>query len=139
VNDPSDGLLDTNIFIHSLTSDARSAECRAFLAALERGSQRAWLDPLVLHELSYSLRHYLKQATKEEIADYLLGALSWTGVRGDKDLMGDAVQRWRSMSGLAFVDAYLSALAVRHGTPVYTMNVRELQSQGVPVPRPLPS
>jgi predicted nucleic acid-binding protein len=139
VNDPSDGLLDTNIFIHSLTSDARSAECRSFLAALEFGMRQAWLDPLVLHELSYSMRHYLKQATKEEIAEYMLGVLRWPGVQGDKDLMTDAVQRWGSTPGLAFVDAYISALALRRNAPVYTMNVRELTSQGVTVPQPLPS
>ena len=139
MNDPSDGLLDTNVFFHALTTDTHSQECQDFLAALEHGVRRAWLDPLVLHELSYSIRHYVKQATKTEIASYLLGVLNWPGVQGDKDLMSDAVERWGSTPGLAFVDAYLAALASKHTVPVYTLNVRELTGQGIQVPRPLPA
>jgi predicted nucleic acid-binding protein len=139
VNGPSDGLIDTNVFLHAQTTDAHSDECRRFLAALEQGTQQAWLEPLVLHELSYAFRHYVKQATKDDVASYMLTVLGWPGVRGDKDVMVDAVERWSMTPGLAFVDAYLAALAHRHGAVVYTMNVRELSSQGVSAPRPLPS
>jgi predicted nucleic acid-binding protein len=139
VSSPTDGLLDTNVFLHAFTSDSHSAECRSFLAALEHGTQQAWLDPIVLHELSYSVRHYLKQVTPDVIAAYLLGVLSWPGVKGDKDLMIQAVERWRQAPTIGFVDAYLAALAARSDVQIFTKNVRDFAGEGVRVPDPLPS
>lgn len=133
------GLLDTNIFIHAHASDALTADCRAFLGALERGSVSAVLEPLVLHELSYALPHYVKQMTREQVGEYLLMVLSWDGVLGDKDVMVETTLRWRSTPGLAFVDAYLATLAHQRRCPVYSKNIRELVAQGVHVPEPLPS
>ncbi len=134
-----DGLLDTNVFIHSLTHDAHSEECQRFLSALEHGRMEAWLEPLVLHELSYVLRLYIKGITRERTARYLLTVLGWPGVLGEKDLMADTVKRWWMTPSLGFVDAFLAAQATRRGAAVYTMNVREFINQGVPVPEPLPS
>ncbi len=133
-----DGLLDTNVFIHAHTTDHYADECRRFLATLEAGGARAYIDPLVLHELSYALPHYVQQMTRAQVGEYLLMVLSWEGIQGDKDLMVDAVERWRALAGLSFVDAYLAALARRRQAPVYTKNVRELAGQGVIVPEPLP-
>lgn len=132
----SDGLLDTNVFIHAHTTDSASEECRRFLASLERGRVRAQLEPLILHELSYALPHYVKQMTRQQIGEYLLMVLSWDGVEGD---MVDAVQRWQETSGLSFADAYLAALAAERSCSVYSKNVRELEAQGVTVPQPLPA
>ena len=134
-----DGLLDTNVFIHAHARDSQTEECRRFLLALERGDLRAHLEPLILHELSYALPHYLKQVTREQIAEYLLMVLSWEGVQGNKDLMVDAVQRWRDAPRLSFADAHLAVLASRRQSPVFTKNVRELRGQGVSVPEPLPT
>lgn len=134
----SEGLIDTNVFLHSLTTDQHSEECRGFLLALEQGTAKAFLEPLVLHELSYALKHYLRQYSRADVAEYLQMVLSWDGVRGQKDVMADAVQRWRRTPGLAFVDAYLAALATQRSAVVYTKNVRELRTQGVSVPQPLP-
>jgi predicted nucleic acid-binding protein len=139
VGHQADGLLDTNVLLHAQTTDRHSTECRRFLAALEAGRSRARLEPLVLHELSYALRHYLKQLTREDVARYLLTVLSWDGVTGEKDLMTDAVQRWASSRDLAFVDAYLAAVAARRGCAVYTKNVAELKAQSVNTPTTLPS
>src|SRR5690349_5491705 len=126
-SDPSRaGLLDTNVFLHAHTHDAFSEECGRFLAALEAGDVSARLEPLILHELSYALPHYLKQMTRADMAEYLLMVLAWPGVRGDKATMIDAVQRWRVSAGLAFADAYLAALASRERTVVFTKNVDEL-------------
>jgi predicted nucleic acid-binding protein len=133
------GLLDTNIFLHAHTHDAFSEECRHFLAALEAGRRSALLEPLILHELSYALPHYLKQMTRSQVAAYLLMVLAWPGMRGEKSTMIDAVQRWRDTPGLAFADAYLAAIASRDGTPVFTKNVRELRGQDALVPEPLPN
>jgi predicted nucleic acid-binding protein len=135
----TDGLLDTNVFIHAHASDRFTEECRRFLLAVEQGKVRAHLEPLIFHELSYALPHYIKQMTRDQVAEYLLMVLSWKGIQGDKDLMVDAVERWHSTSRLAFADAYLAALATRRQCTVYTKNVRELEGQGVTVPQPLPS
>ena len=64
----SEGLVDTNVFIHAHASDRFSAECRAFLRALEQGQVRARLEPIILHELSYALPRYVKQMTRQEVA-----------------------------------------------------------------------
>lgn len=131
------GLLDTNVFIHAHTSDHFSAECRAFLGALEAGTVRAVMEPVVLHELSYALRHYLRQMTRQDIASYLLSVLAWEGVSGEKDILSETVRRWAVTPGLAFVDAYLAALASQRGLDVYTKNVREFAGQGISIPNPL--
>ena len=134
-----DGLLDTNPFLHAQTQDKQTDECRSFLTALERDQIRARLEPLVLHELSYALRHYVKQMTRADVADYLLSVLGWPGVEGEKEVMVEAVERWGQTPGLGFVDAYLATLAVQQGRPVYSKNVGELVAQGAEVPTPLPS
>ena len=135
------GLLDTNVVIHAYTTDPWSAECRAFLSALRDGRVRAHLDPLVLHELSYALPRYLQQlkTNRQELAAFLLMILSWPGVEGDSETMIETVQRWASVPGLAFVDAYLAVRASQRGCPVYTKNARELERQGVFVPPSLPA
>jgi predicted nucleic acid-binding protein len=132
------GLLDTNVFVHAYTTDAHSEECLSFLAAVERGEVEARLEPLVVHELSYVLPRYLKQMSRDDLAAYLLMVLSWRGVRGDTEILVAAVERWRDTPGLAFVDAYLAAIANRDGCPVYTKNVAELAGHGVSVPATLP-
>jgi len=137
VDRPADGLLDTNVFIHAHSTDRFAEECRGFLAALERGDLRAQLDPIILHELSYALRHYVRQMTRDDVAQYLLTVLSWAGIQGEKDLMVDTVERWRATPGLSFADAYLAARGAAEGRVVYTKNVRELRGQGVTVPDPL--
>lgn len=81
MNEEPDGLLDSNVFVHAQTTDALSAECRRFLTALQLGHVRAWLDPMVRHELSYALPFYRKQMDREQIAEYLLSVLSWPGPR----------------------------------------------------------
>ena len=132
------GLLDTNVFIHAHTHDNVSKECRDFLAALEVGSVRAVLEPVILNELSYALPHYFKQISREEIAEYLLMILSWEGVLGPKETLIDTIERWRRTPRLSFVDAYLAARAGQESRSIYSKNVRELRAQGVLVPNTLP-
>jgi predicted nucleic acid-binding protein len=138
VLDDEPGLLDTNIFVHAHTHDTHAEECRRFLAALETGRVRARLEPTIPHELSYTLPRYLKQMSRADIAVYLLTVLSWPGVEGDKPVMIDTVARWARTPGLAFADANLAALASQRGCSVYTLNRRELRSQGVDAPSLLP-
>jgi|SRR5579884_2883325 len=134
----SEGFLDTNVFVHSLTRDAFAAECRHFLRAVEDGRIRVRLEPAVLHELSYVLPRYLRGLTRDQVAQHLLSLVELEGVVADKDVLTDTVERWQRTAGLAFVDAYLAALAARDSLSVYTKNVRDLRAQGVVVPEPLP-
>ena len=77
----SEGLLDTNVFVHAYTNDAHADECVRSWPP-ESGRLRARLDPLVLHD------------------GYILMVLDWEGVEGEKAVMADAVERWRDTPGL---------------------------------------
>ena len=134
----SPGLLDTNVFIHAHTTDELSEECRRFLAALERGSIHARLEPLVVHELSYALRHYIKGMTRDEIAEYILAVLQWPGIDADKDLLSATLDLWRNVPDAGFVDAYLAAIAKEQGCPVFSKNVKDFRAAGANVPAQLP-
>jgi predicted nucleic acid-binding protein len=133
------GLIDTNIFLHAHADDSASAECQAFLRALEHGHVRARLEPIILHELSYALPRFIKQMTRQHVGAYLAMVLGWDGVQGEKDVMANTVQRWRNTPGLSFADAYLTVAATRMECPVFTKNIRDFTRQGVAVPVPLPS
>lgn len=135
----TEGLLDTNLFIHAYTSDQHSLECQKFLAAISRGEVQGWLDMLVVHEITYSLPRYVKEFTRESLADYLIDITDWPGVLCDRDVLVDALTRWKVTPGLSFVDAYLAAVAITQGVAVFTKNVRELTAQGAEVPVPLPN
>jgi predicted nucleic acid-binding protein len=133
------GLIDTNVLIHAQTNDRYAEECLQFLEAVASGRIRARLEPIVLHELAYALPHYRKDMKRTEVAEYLLAVLSWDGIVADKSLLVDVVERWRDTPGLAFVDAFLAALAGQEDCAVYSKNVTELAKQGVLVPNPLPT
>lgn len=139
VSDPTDSLLDTNVVLHAQTNDHLSGECKRFLAALRRGTLRARLEPVVLHELTYVLPRYLKQLDRTDVAAYLRSMLTWPGIQGDIDLMDETLRRWSDTRDLSFVDAQLAALAARHNCPIYTKNVSDFLGQGVDVPLTLPS
>jgi predicted nucleic acid-binding protein len=132
------GLVDTNVFIHAQSHDALAEECLTFLEAVERGEVEVRVEPLVVHELSYALPRYRQGMTRPEMAAYLLNILGWEGVVGDKEILVEAVELWRDADSLAFVDAYLAALARRDDCPVYSKNVADIRAAGVDVPSSLP-
>jgi len=72
-----------------------------------------------------------------DVVRYLTMVINWPGVKGDKATMLATVDCWSRTPGLAFVDAYLSVLALDRSCPVYSKNARELRAQGVIVPDPL--
>jgi hypothetical protein len=135
----SNPLLDTTIYVHSLTNDAQREECRRFLRALFNDELSAELDIVVLHELTYSIPRYLKGTSKEDVVRMLVWLIDMPGIVCDKVLFRDALARWSEQPRLGFVDAYLGARAARDNVPVFTKNVRDLRSQGVEVSDPLPS
>jgi predicted nucleic acid-binding protein len=135
VNDP---LLDTNIFLHALTHDAHSAACQGLLRALSRGTARAVLEPVVVHELTYVLPRYVKQMTRRDVAQYLLSVISWEGVVCDKGTLTEALRLWSSHP-VGFIDAYLGARAAADDRPVYSRNADDLQSCGAAIPEDWPN
>jgi predicted nucleic acid-binding protein len=100
----ADGFVDTNVFIHALATDDHSIECRQFLSLIQRGELEVRLEATVMHELSYMLKRFQKQLSRQDVADYLLMILSWPGIQAEKILLIDAVRHWRRTDGLAFVD-----------------------------------
>lgn len=135
----TEGLLDTNLFIHAHLDDTHSDECRRFLEALQRGERQARLEVLVVHELSYVFPRVVKQFDRHELARYLISVIEWPGVVCERATIAETLQRWSSTPGLSFIDAYLATVATTREVPIYTKNVRELIAQGVDVPVPLPS
>jgi predicted nucleic acid-binding protein len=135
----NEGLLDTNVLLHAHTSDQRADECRRFLSAVARGGETVVIDPLVAHEITYALPRLRKQMARVDVANYVLQVLTWTGVRGDKDLLAQAVRIWRDRPGVGFVDAFLLARALWENRPISSKNRRDLANQGADVPDPLPS
>lgn len=132
------GYLDSNVVVHSITRDAHSPRCRAFLLALREGSITAILDPLVVHELTYVLPRYAKQMTRLDIAAFLTSMLEWPGIEADGQTLADALRRWSGSTEIGFVDALLAARAVRSGARIFSINVRHFAGHGVDVPDPLP-
>jgi predicted nucleic acid-binding protein len=138
-NSVVDGLLDTNVVIHSLSDDVRSEECRRFLRAVELGHFRVRLESYVVHELTYSIPRLIKQMKRDEVALFLGNILEWPGIECDRDLLAAAFSRWRRNPALSFVDALLATTALQQDTKVFTKNVRDFADSGVETPDPLPA
>ena len=120
------GWLDTNLFIHALyAGDREHARSRALLEALSDGRAEGWLSPLVLHELTYTLLRRPEFANRADISTYLLSILNTPGVRlEDPPTLRATLARWANGS-VGFVDAYLTELAQRDGTPICSANQRD--------------
>jgi hypothetical protein len=93
---------------------------------------------MVVHELTYIWPRYIKGATKQDIATYVLEVLTMPGIVGDTALLPRTIRRWRD-TNVGFVDCLLTERALQDEVPVYTKNVRHFQGKGVEVPDPLPS
>jgi predicted nucleic acid-binding protein len=133
----NEGLIDTNVFIHAQTRDGLSEECNAFLDLVASGQLTVILEPIVLHELSYAWNRVFRNATRQDVANYMLTILVWPGIAGNTQTLYRAVRRWRDSSA-DFVDCLLAERALRDNVPVYTKNVRDIGRFGVGVPDPLP-
>lgn len=128
------GLLDTTVLIHSLTNDEWSQAAVGLLEQIETGHRRVYVDAVVVHEMTYVYPRYRKGASREEIALSIDTLLEWPGVVGPKATLRAAVARWRADSALGFVDAYLGVRAEMDQLPVYTVNRKDFQRQGVEAP-----
>jgi predicted nucleic acid-binding protein len=65
------GYLDTNVIIHALSRDAHAEECRRLLSAVRDGQISVLLEPIIVHEITYSLPRYAKQMQRSDVAEYL--------------------------------------------------------------------
>jgi len=133
----SEGLLDTNVFIHALTHDVHAEPCRGLLRALAEGRAEAILDAVVVHELTYVLPRFVKSMGRIDVAQYLTSVIAWDGVVAEKELLTEALRLWAAHP-VGFIDAYLAARAVREERPVYTRNAADLRLCGATVPDPFP-
>ncbi|HET8629781.1 MAG TPA: type II toxin-antitoxin system VapC family toxin [Thermomicrobiales bacterium] len=121
------GWLDTNLFVHALfPRDPHYARCQRILAALDAGTAEGWLDPLVVHDLTYVLGRLPQFPDRAAIQGYLRTILLTEQIRADdKPALLAAVARW-VMRGGGFTDAWLASLAGRRALPVCSVNARDL-------------
>lgn len=129
-NMQSDGLIDTNVFIHALRGDDRSQECREFLKLLRTGERRVRLEPYVVHELTFVIGRVLKQMSREETVAYIREVIEWPGIDCDRELLLGALIRWQR-PGIAFADALLATQARLSDTVVFTVNTKHFADVGV--------
>ena len=80
MNSGPHGFLDTNVVVHSLTNDEHLEECRRFLNQIQSGTRSITLDPLVVHELTFTIPRYAKQMSRDDVADFLLSLISQPGI-----------------------------------------------------------
>lgn len=122
------GWLDATIFVHALfVNDPHRPRCIQILKALETGEGEAWIDDIVVHELTHVLPRALpkKFQDRRAVADFLLSILALSALyAADKDLLIASVQRW-STTGVGFADARLITLAERDDLPICTVNKRD--------------
>lgn len=127
------GWLDATVFIHVLFSnDPHRARCQTILEAIESGSGEGWIDPVVIHELTYVLPRFLPDRFGKRIAvaEYLLSFLTLDSLHStERDLLIATLQIWSSGS-IGFADARLTALA--HSTSMTVCSVNQRDFPNVP-------
>ena len=133
-----DGLLDTNVVIHSLMNDSNSEECRAFLDLVQKGERTVRLEPYIVHEITYVLARRIK-LSKPESVSILLRINQWPGVQCDKNLLNGAILKWRDRPGMSFIDALLASDALLNETRIFTINVDDFADDEIEIPNPLSS
>ena len=132
--------LDSNILVHALRDpETLGVDCSRLLNALQAGAIRAYLDPVVLHELTYVLLRVFKSMSKADVASMLVGLVSWPGIDAEKEVLTGTLQLWADTPGLAFADALLATRARLSAGQIFSKNVNELRRVGATVPDPLPS
>jgi len=123
--------LDSNLFVHTLfRNDANYARCRAIQQSLQDGDAEGWIDPVVVHELTYVLSRQRQFRTRVAVQEYVRDILLVESIHAeDKDGLLQAITRW-ARQNVGFVDAWLAVLAQRRGLPVCSVNAVDFA--GVP-------
>ena len=117
------GWLDTNLFVHILfAGDPHRERCQALLYALREGRAEGWIDPVVVHELTYVLSRQRQFANRGSISRYVLGILRVDHIHADdKAGLVEAVELW-AQGRIGFADAWLTMRARRRRMPICTVN-----------------
>ncbi len=120
------GWLDTNVFIHALfRNDQNRARCLEILGLLRDGSAEGWIDPVVVHELTYVLTRLGQFRNRSALFEYVNSVLTLDAVRADdKETLLEALDLWAATDSLSFADARLTVLANKRGLPVCSANDR---------------
>jgi predicted nucleic acid-binding protein len=121
------GWLDTNVFVHALyANDKPHKRSIEILDALADGSAQGWLDPIVVHELTYLFTNGVGQFQgREDSRDFLLDIVRTPAIHAaDKDVLIGAIMHW-SRSTIDFADAWLSVLSRHRALPVCSANRRD--------------
>lgn len=106
-------------------SDPYRAQGLAILEALEDGVSEGWIEPLVVHELTYVLSRLPAFRDRAAVHRYLQTILLKEGVQAaDKSALLAALTRWRT-EGSGFVDSWLAVLAWRRGLPVCSVHAQD--------------
>lgn len=117
------GWLDTNLFVHPLfANDPHRPRCHAILQGLQDGDAEGWLDPTVVHELTFVLGRQRQFADRRDVHQYVQGIVLAPGVHAeDKPGLLEALDHWERQN-VGFVDAWLGVLARRRGMPICSVN-----------------
>ncbi|MCL5972401.1 MAG: hypothetical protein M1499_07560 [Firmicutes bacterium] len=92
-----------------------------------------WLDPLVLHELTYVLPRYVKQMTCIDVALYVRTVLNWPGIQmEDKPLWFGVLETWEADPRLSWTDAVLIQRSLKTGRGVWSRNHRDFARYALP-------
>jgi len=120
------GWLDTNLFVHLLfPGDPHFGRCSAIVRALEDGRADGWIDPVVIHEMTYVLQRTQLFPTREAVHEYIRNVLLIESVHAyDKDGLLETLASWAE-SGTSFTDVWLAVLARRRELPVCSVNVKD--------------
>jgi hypothetical protein len=108
---------------------------RRLLEALERGEAEAWVDVTVVHETTRALRVVpgfarptvgkRTELDRGAVHAYLRPLLLLAGIRADdREALVAALDRWAT-TGVAFVDAWLTTVAIRRRLPVCSPNTAD--------------
>lgn len=123
------GWLDANIFVHVLfRQDPQRARCMEIIGALRDRVGTGWLDPVVLHELTYVVGRLPQFPDRAAVFEYLNSILALDAVHADdKDTLSETLSVWAATDGLGFADARLTVLARRRGMSVCSANGRDFR------------
>jgi predicted nucleic acid-binding protein len=120
------GYLDTNLFLTVFfLGDPDARRCADIIQALEDGRAEGWIDPLVVHELTYVAPRTRRFPSLLGIQKYIASIILLGSVQAeDKEGLLEALARWAT-EGVSFVDAWLSVRAKRRQTAICTLNERD--------------
>lgn len=127
-------ILDSNVVLEAVKHGDNAEACEWLLRQVGDGSIRVIVEPIVVHELTYVIPRYLKQATRPQIARIILSVLQAPGAEDPTGMLVTAVRSWRDTQGQSFVDAYLATVARAQRRTVLTLNTKDFEPHGVDAP-----